>query len=208
MVRAIMAGRKSQTRRVLRPQPDFRGGQGDWLDPECWGWENAYGEHVAVTEIAPNAYQPGDRLWVREAFIGAAGYDRIPPSKWGNKPIWFCADGEPDRAVWWHLSKRARPSIHMPKAYARIWLDVTAVRVERLRDISEDGAIAEGCRPFFDHDNLVMEPSPNGGSLPMAPLRGPVDAYRTLWDSLNAKRPGCSWEANPWVAVVTFERSQ
>ena len=131
LVRAILEGRKTQTRRVakefvgrkdldniLRRFPKQSGGQ--------------YGE-------------PGDRIYVREAARSCRAYEvqGYPPSQWGNKPIWFEADGTPPGAetAW---ATKATPAIHLPMFAARIWLEITGVRVERLQDISEEDAITEG----------------------------------------------------------------
>lgn len=85
-----------------------------------------------------------------------------------------------------------------------ITLTVTDVRVQRIAEMTEDDAIAEGCRPFFDANNPEFHPTPDGhDDIEMWPLRGPVDAFRDLWNSLNAKR-GFGWDANPWVCALTF----
>lgn len=144
MVRALLAGTKTQTRRLLKPQP------GDMDRPfamEDGTWHVTDSRGCNMSPL-PVRYAVGDRLWVREAFIGARGYDDDPPSRFGNKPIWYCADGAPDREKWWHLSNRLRPSIHMPRWASRLTLTVTEVRVQRLQEISEEDAIAEGAEPM------------------------------------------------------------
>mgnify|MGYP003442140420 CR=1 FL=1 len=194
MVQALLAGRKSQTRRVLKPQPDFRGGVGDYHDAEEWGWEDEDGYHVSVLDICPNGFRVGDRLWVREAFIGPYAYEvnEYPPRDWGNKAIWFPADGpvpEKHAGQFWH---RARPSIHMPRWASRLTLTVTDVRVQRLQDISEADAVAEGCDAVL----ALTIKRPNG-----AHPGNPRECYCDLWNSLHG--PG-AWDANPWVVAVTF----
>ena len=176
MVRALLAGRKTQTRRV---------GPGVKLDDLDW---STIRTGTAKREHIKFPYAVGDRLWVRETFRGAAGYDDLSPAGFGNKPVWHEADGEPGEN-WWFLSKRAQPAIHMPRIYSRITLTVIDVRVQRLQEISEEDAEAEGVAP-------KLFGAEHGGEYRRA--------YITLWNTLNGARPGCSWSANPWVCAVTF----
>ena len=114
-----------------------------------------------------------------------------------DERLWCPAyDAQPAHAI--TPQGKTRVSIQMPKWASRLTLKVTQVRVERLQDISENDAIAEGCRPFFDHDNPEMI---NG--MPMAPLMGPIDVFTTLWDGINNK-PGTTWDDNPWIIAYTF----
>lgn len=185
MVRAILEGRKTQTRRVVKPQP---------VD----------GQHEF--RISLSEYVAGRLMWVRETwqyanwtedgepYIGYAADDsrilmRDAPDEWHerNCEIWeqlsapenYNIDG---RAA----DRRWRPSIHMPRWASRITLEIVSVRVERLRDISNTDAMAEGC-PEDRIDNL--------GS--------PETWFRLLWESINGAG---SWEANPLVWVITFKR--
>lgn len=190
MVRALLDGRKTQTRRVLKPQPNMLNGGRPLNDGRGSYSIEAGWKHLPCTR--------GDRLWVREAFIGHYAYEvnEYPPRDWGNKPIWFPADGPvPDKFAgqFWH---RARPSTHMPRWASRLTLTVTDVRVQRLQEISEADAVAEGCeatgwRPTYGNpDNAGFEES--------IPAK---DAFADLWSSLHG--PG-AWEANPWVAAYSF----
>ncbi|MGP1682855.1 MAG: hypothetical protein ACTS8S_11070, partial [Giesbergeria sp.] len=149
MVRALLDGSKTQTRRVIKDQSigerfshmteDGRAHL-EWLGTPCCGtgvWD--------VPEYSAQVACPyggiGDRLWVRETFRGCRAYEvqGYPPKDWGNKPIWFEADGAPPgRPDQW--ASRSRPSIHMPRWASRITLEVTGVRVERLQNISEADA--------------------------------------------------------------------
>lgn len=184
MVRALIDGRKTQTRRVLKPQPDYRGGAGDYIDPEEWGWEDEDGYHVSVLDIAPNGYRIGDRLWVRETWTAQMDHGwsiADARSRMHNEHILYRADGNDSGDGWW-------PSIHMPREFSRLTLIVTGVRVQRLQEISEADAVAEGCPCQTDDDLSGME------------ARG---WFRDLWDSLNAKR--APWDSNPWVVALTFE---
>ncbi len=204
MVRAMLDGRKTQTRRMLKPQPEYIESSGRWkwsLPPKTR--RNVTGGSVATGsrefwEYAPNGsfpYAVGDRLWVREAFIGPYAYEvnEYPPRDWGNKAIWFPADGpvpEKHAGQFWH---RARPSIHMPRWASRMTLTVTDVRVQRLQDISEADAVAEG----VIHDSFGGWRGHEGTiGYPTA-----IWAYHHLWNSLHG--PG-AWDANPWVVAVTF----
>ncbi|MFA7488583.1 MAG: hypothetical protein WCY72_10945 [Lysobacteraceae bacterium] len=201
MVRALLAGTKTQTRRVVKPQPEQgcigRFGPGNpFIRGERDATRCPYG-------------QPGDRLWVREAFSGPHCMDAtdecvaVQPSKWGEgSRIWYWADGNPTHGDW----TRPRPSIHMPRWASRILLDVTAVRVERLQDISEADAKAEGITPIWP-DGPRDDGGPNHFTVDVDPghLNGPTAAtvYRMLWELINGEG---SWGANPWVWVVEFKR--
>jgi hypothetical protein len=130
---------------------------------------------------------PGDQLWVKETFGTLTAWDNIPSrnlpiSLDASQPscdIFYQADGNP-----W--VKRWRPSIHLPRLASRIRIEITNVRVERLQEISEEDAKAEGVDAAFWH------PPPSAG-------------FMQLWESINAKR-GFGWEENPWVWVIEFRR--
>lgn len=127
MVRAILDGRKTQTRRVFVPPPPFA--PGDDIDVQ-----------LATGSIAPR-FAVGDRLWVRETWSGPYRMGDIPPRDWlPGLPIWYWADGAPAAGDW----TKPKPSIHMPRWASRITLEVTEVRVQRLQDISKEDARAEG----------------------------------------------------------------
>ena len=190
MVRALLAGTKTQTRRPLR--------EGAWLDPKegvirmC-----SVGNGVTGFQTVACPYgQPGDQLWVREQFAGSIAYERhgYPLREWGNK-IWYCADGEPRSGQW----TRPRPSIHMPRSLSRITLELTDVRVERLQDISEADALAEGVTPKWEPgcSGRLMEAFRGFSFRPAA------SAYADLWESINGAG---SWDANPYVWALSFKR--
>lgn len=214
MVRSILAGTKTQTRRVVKIDGlDFGGCNGDSLDdPSCWGLEDEDGrwwglaEGVAVDKVFRSPYgQPGDRLWVREAthrrpMLNLLTGEPLAPEHDGGA---YTADDEdvlnPDGfdIAWWY-SRRACPSIHMPRWASRITLDITGVRVERLQDISEADALAEGIVQLHD----------GGYGLPAGEhyhSADPRQSYLSLWEAING--PG-SVEANPWVWAVEFPRFQ
>ena len=190
MVRALLTGTKTQTRRPLR--------EGAWLDPKegvirmC-----SVGNGVTGFQSVACPYgAPGDQLWVREQFAGSIAYERhgYPLREWGNK-IWYCADGEPRSGQW----TRPRPSIHMPRSLSRITLELTDVRVERLQDISEADALAEGVTPKWEPgcSGRLMEAI--GGFS----FRPAASAYADLWEQINGAG---SWDANPWVWALSFKR--
>ena len=108
-----------------------------------------------------------------------------PPSQWGNKPIWFEADGTPPGAetAW---ATKATPAIHLPMFAARIWLEITGVRVERIQEITPDDCIAEGAWPVEQRE--------------LGRGHEAVSAFRELWEST-----GGDWDANPWVWAIDFK---
>lgn len=184
MVRAILAGTKAQTRRVVKPQPEWSEPATVWQHGDGHSGSGWYAHHSEYPEEGALHYrcpygQPGDRLWVRETHIdlGACCLYRAD------------ANAEQERALV-APGQRWMPSIHMPRSLSRITLEVTGVRVERLQDISEADAQAEGAEPMA-LDDL--------GNTWRTHKRG----YQSLWESING--PG-SWDANPWVWVIEFQR--
>lgn len=166
MVRAILNGTKTQTRRIVKPQPVHIDGLGTVMNPSV------------ITGNSCKHGKPGDTLWVRETWAHRAL--RVSGPEGYGCPV-FRAD-DVDRRLPsgpYNRVDRWRPSIHMPRWASRITLQITAVRVERLQDISEEDAIAEGVE------------------------FGAKESYRTLWDSINGAG---AWDANPWVWVIEFKR--
>lgn len=176
MVRAILEGRKTQTRRVAKPvkHPDL----GNLYTPGALLREHEP-QHV-INRACPYG-QPGDRIYVRETF------SQHPD--WGQ--LAFRADGEEfEDADGWLWGPKWMPSIHMPKALARIWLEVTGVRVERLQDISEEDAKAEGAR--FELASI--------DSVRIGATASFLSGFRNIWEST-----GGDWDANPWVWAIDFK---
>lgn len=168
MVRALLAGTKTQTRRSVKlPAPKSEHAQ--MLVPYC-----------------PHGV-PGDRLWVKETC-------RITTTMAGYKIRYRADDAElwPDTDGLCYDDHQWRPSIHMPRCASRILLEITAVRVERLNDISEADALAEGVNVHPDHHGK-----------PRTSIYGPVRAYCDLWESINGVG---TWALNPWVWVIEFRR--
>jgi hypothetical protein len=198
MVRAILAGTKTQTRRVMKPQP--LGGAPELLSHllelghQRWATDEAEEEEIWKCPYG----QPGDRLWVREAFIHEpADYCWEASVSIPSRPAStvYRADCEGDtRGAGW------KPSIHMPRALSRLTLEITGVRVERLQDISADDAVDEGIeRDRQPEDRVCLWRNYlTGGTTVVQTF-----SYETLWESING--PG-SWAANPWVWVVEFRR--
>jgi hypothetical protein len=200
MVRAILAGTKTQTRRLVRHVPL---GRAEWcpkVSTTGLAWV-AYSELTgAAHEWGPHpAYAaPGDRLWVRETWAVSRVFDRTRPSEIPTNtrdiPVWWAADGIAEES--WMNRGRWRPSIHMPRWASRLTLEVTSVRVERLQDISEEDAVAEGAAtPRAVKSMRLM----HGGSAEHADARV---WFKHLWDEINGTR--APWASNPWVWVVGF----
>lgn len=208
MVRAILEGRKTQTRRVIRD-----------IDK----WDRAYlndsrrvGKPVGEVEffyypscgggkIEPPYGRSGDSLWVRETWGTEIQYGGVRPSRLPSDiKIFYRTDGEGQRGL-----DRWRPSIFMPRWASRITLMVTNVRVERVQDISEDDAIAEGIQRFdYGPDSYKPEYRTicfGTQELALGAMHTTAKgAFSRLWDSINSKS-GYSWASNPWVWVVEFE---
>ena len=192
MVRAILAGTKTQTRRIVKPRLDRDLGRdlGCELAPREIAGEVNGGDYS-------NAYcAPGDRLWVREAWriLGESPDDTL--DMFDRDDVQYRADEDQS-----YIDKY-RPSIHMPRRFSRITLEVTGVRVERLQDISEEDAKAEGAAhriaPGGDL-SAVFDALPGEEAAPI----GYQAHFRDLWESINGAE---SWAADPWVWVVSFRR--
>jgi len=196
MVRAILDGRKTMTRRPLKWQTKksnwrFAGMKTDLGYPASRGFLWA-GFYLGIDSMSPgyfkSPYQPGDRLYVRETWADHLDWDHynelMPKTK-----ILYRADREYPVSRW-------RPSIHMPKWAARIWLEVTDVRVERLQDITEEESIKEGfaCR---DWRSMAYYKDSDGYA---------ANVFSGGWDAIYAER-NFGWAVNPWVWVIEFEKS-
>lgn len=233
MVRALLRyeNPKTQTRRVVSPQPPaecgihYMLGNESWLPPEdrnplrhsweAWGgplFDARPEGHLCGSHCVKSPYgAPGDRLWVREAWRVGKPHDQKPPrdilpplvARGHGVTVLYEAGGwrsvgpegrdepvYPDDAPVPEWAGKLRPGMFMPRAFSRITLEVTDVRVERLQDCTESDAEAEGVFPMFPDD-----------------VRGAshVFAYSRLWDEINGAR---AWAVNPWVWVVEFKRVQ
>ena len=219
LIPSMLDGRKTQAMFPMKPQPErwladhldsgFR--QMVHFGEGLWGAACTQGDVSACrgedTIRCPYG-KPGDRLYVRETWqaydpgvgpvvLGARMRCYAHPAVEGESEIEYRAD-YPERTITW------RPSIHMPKWAARIWLEITGVRVERAQDISEEDAIAEGVQYVVDKfarcDDGTMDSCEQ-----MALSLDPRRTFSLLWDTLNAKR-GYSWESNPFVWVIEFKK--
>lgn len=176
MVQAILEGRKTQTRRVVKPQREkFSIG----FQPNTWFYGAGDDGVIDVDGVIGCPYgQPGDHLWVRETWAGdeytGFAYKASEPNAlpFGEECVF----------------DNWKPSIHMTRSASRITLEIVNVRLERVREISEQDAKAEGVN-FVSCDA--------GGNS--------IDLFANLWDSINTKR-GYAWDTNPWVWVVEFKR--
>lgn len=221
MVRALLDGSKTQTRRVMKPQPEpvpHRPGDYQW---PC----NAFQSMVSVADTrAPGAHgmagdacphgAHGDRLWVRETFVAFGRWEtRFSDKK--KRDEWHFVDMTLELGLQYRfdgadLSKKRyagatptwciRPSIFMPRASSRILLEIVSVRVERLQDISDADIAAEGIdmdalTEAQDRYDIVCKGS---GACGRATER---TAWRDLWEST-----GGDWDANPWCWAITFKR--
>lgn len=204
MVRAILDGRKTQTRRVMRIPAEFDAGTA-WADPGigCGGYLKALRGGGTVERIYPN-YQVGDRLWVRETWgvnsgpgvrCTEAARPNVALPSGGWSPVVFRATTE-GYAWGMYGPPKWRPAIHMPRTASRLTLTVTGVKVERLQEITEEDAVAEGapCCAMDDDGNFYER-------LESGRFRC---GFAGLWDSINGKREGFGWDANPWVVAVSF----
>lgn len=242
MVLAILSGSKTQTRRAMRAQPS----EHHWQSIP--GYELKRSKIVTINERCAVKFshsipqnrewdtaldwllcpygQPGDQLWVREAWRTLKQWDSMPPRDLGEgSGLWFQADRteEDARNI---FAGKLRPGMFMPRWASRIQLEITGVRAERLQSISEADAMAEGCAADIPTvwwqgykdcgDNMGWIHQQAEGETPpawmiephrMAPTpwldRSARDHYRTLWASINGFE---SWDANPWVWVIEFRR--
>lgn len=196
MVMALLAGTKTQTRRIVKPQPDTSDGRPLEVS---YGWPGLARSGMEYHNITPPYGRPGDVLWVRETLY----YDDHSGDEWcyqaGHEIVECDFTG-----ILAQPNKKAIPSNHMPFIACRLFLQINSVRVERLQDISETDAIAEGvyCYSLDDPDQTdyknYLHKGDDDWGLPAA-----VKSYETLWQKINGPE---SWQANPYVWVVDFEK--
>lgn len=180
MVKAILIGMKTESRRVIKPQPD---GWPVFHDGEWWQAKNAY-IHQDVRIRCPYGI-PGNRLWVRETH----GLCKFPGTEtsFGHTKVLYRADGETsyDIGKW-------RPSIHMQRWASRITLEVISIKVRRIQSILPSETVKEG---MATEQHISEETR----------IRFAYDRFPELWNSINAKR-GFGWDVNPWVWVIEFRK--
>ncbi len=192
MVQAILEGRKTQTRRILKPQPEQSNVILDGIKQNVFMLKDCATPKGWLQHKLHN-FKIGDILWVRETW----------QTTWNeNKKSWdtiYKADGgywiDDDGIMKW------KPSIYMPKKRARIFLEVSNVRVERLRDISEEDAIAEGFGPVIN--DKYPAPGKFINHLNNHHMFNAIDSFASMWVKLNGKG---AWKSNPWVWVYEFKQ--
>lgn len=201
MVRAILEGRKLQTRRVIKPQPPercFRPVEefgGWWWTGESY-LDAYYPEEEKVVKCPYG--QPETRLWVREAWKPTRSFTAL-----GTSYVRYRADDSRAEVVhgeYGRAGDRWRPSIHMPRWASRITLELTEVRVQRLQDISEAEAKAEGAVNLGEAGAFASKQLGIGHEVHRL-------YFQDLWNSINSKR-GFGWNTNPWVWALSFRRLQ
>jgi len=228
MVQAILDGRKTQTRRVVKPQPLTHGRTDSrvriYQRGEKWEVADTFSnDGFSCLDSFKCPYgQPGDVLWVREEhyMFGHWEHDLVSERKTCRQAWMFLPDSNEvrffdnppmacrntkEKKVKFKQEWNKRLARYMPKAACRIFLQVKSLRVERLQDISENDAVAEGIEPV---DSMLYPPHEygfrfknylqNSNSICL-----PKASFMTLWQSINGPE---SWDANPWVWVVEFER--
>lgn len=195
MVRAILDGRKTVTRRLIKPQPS--------KGKDCVGWciDSTSGKEIGCAgfgrygniEFFRPPYQIGDIIYVREAWFNN-GSRYMYRANYSESEKFYCNGKE--IAMKWH------PSIHMPKEAARIWLKVTDVRLEKLREVTEEQAAKEGA---IDNRGFIHSPDNEYDEIHTA-----REHFEKIWDSTIQKQDlnQYGWDANPWVWVIEFERCE
>lgn len=195
MIRALMAGTKTQTRRSVKPQPPEGIVRHCWYDAPLYGFTKDR-DVSADWHIARLLACKGDRLWVREAWKPHSTFDHLPPRDIPQSKVFYLADGGYSPS-----GSRGRPGIFMPRWASRLTLTVADVRVERLQDISRDDAIAEGLIKDQTASPLAVEMGCDWSFEGDTRFGSPVSAYAALWDHINGAG---AWVSNPWVVAYTF----
>jgi hypothetical protein len=205
MVQAILRGEKTQTRRIIKPQPTAEvfsaiiGGY-DNIPKMARFWTKREPNNPLIEDIKLK-YNVGDILWVRETWHPKR---HNMPTGWKYEyKATAKEDGNPTDEPW-------KPSIFMPKEACRIFLKLTKIRIERLNDITEDDAIAEGIERWTE-ERMKSKPThykvyfQNCKAEDLCSYTScPIDSYETLWQKINGEK---SWEENPFVWVYEFERT-
>lgn len=193
MVRALIDGRKTVTRRIVKERPGHRiDVTRNSIPVYVTGAPDDGGEPIRCPYGVPE-----DRLWVKETYAFSKAFDRtkpreVPGIQGDRGTVWWAADGAEEES--WINRGRWRPSIHMPRWASRTTLEIVDVRVERLQDITEEDARAEGVTPF--------RKDPEGDCWTDGTYR---TAFEFLWNEINGWNPN-SWESNPWVWRIEFRR--
>lgn len=197
MVRAVLSGQKTQTRRPMKPIPvypdAFDGLRREIHDGQVHFW--ASGAELPAHKFRCPYGQPDDRLWVKETHARHPQFAEVA----------YRADGEEFEdadGFTWH--PKWTPSIFMPRALCRITLEITDIRVERVQNITSDGAIAEGAYEVRKVGDDIAHATWTMDGLDWR-YDTPREVFAATWDSLYAT-DGLGWDVNPWVWVITFKR--
>lgn len=195
LIKASLEGIKTETRRVIKPQPY----QNEYEPRMLHICRNGISRTITKNYFLDKCKygKPGDLFYIRETFYEYGnwdeGYCSDGNNDWrGSEKYKYLEDKEdmcfledyPGAPVW-----RKKPGIHMPRKAARYWFEITNIRVERLQDITEEGALKDG---GWKYSNCPYH-------------KAPEKSFRYLWDSINKKR-GYAWETNPWVWVITYKK--
>lgn len=213
MVRAILAGKKTQTRRLIKPQPTEEG-RGLIGHVKMCGHFGAHVFGPCMVKLVPSPYcKAGDRLWVREAFaysvrdpdshhegFSEETHDAVYRATQEHEGEWTHYNGDGTQTA---TKPTWRPGIHMPRWASRITLEVVEIRVQRLNEITETDAAAEGVEPFFKRFPEIGRDQ-RITSRELARDAEHRASFAVLWDEINGDR--ALWVSNPWVWAVTFKR--
>lgn len=202
MVRAILAGRKTQTRRIMKPlrTANLPSSPGNWkLEYDANGFGGLVERGEGWTSCVPlprSRYGvPGDRLWMRETWAVEVGLETVRAAHLDDTETVFYRADDSHRGPLTDRAGRGRPGIHMPRWASRITLPVVDIRGQRLNDISEEDARAEG----FSPDPI---PCLVNGKLATVAFFDPIRWFAALWDGINV--PHAPWSSNPWVYAISF----
>lgn len=235
MIRAILEGRKTQTRRVVNPQPDgrldheprevaeFYGTGTDIKTNRAW-FVTRDAKHNPVCsfragkdsiggDYACQYGSVGTRLWVRETWAAHEYYDCRKPISIPDgvtiecleSPHGVITEGDGHRPIESGERGKWRPSIFMPRWASRMTLEITEVRVERVQEISEADAMAEGVASNGREADKGRQFQDYNRKSEFCSFISARSSFRSLWDSINAKR-GFGWNVNPWVWAITFKK--
>jgi len=189
MIRAILEGRKSQTRRVIKFPPDFTGEE-VWPNGSLGVKYSAHFDGVDIVKRLRPRWNVGDRLWVRETWRPKT---HSFPTGW---PYEYRAtaeqDGTPTDGIW-------KPSIFMPREASRLTLEIADIRAERLQDMYEDDAIVEGVEVIYTDSGAFYHNYGKSGGY----FSNPIDSFASLWDSINGEG---AFAQNPFVWAITFKQ--
>lgn len=199
MVKAILEGRKTQTRRVIKPIPQWVYEAGKAFDSN----KNPYLQ-MGLNDDSGASWSKkchygkvGDRLWVRETFAEYFSIHTPDDPDYLYKASDYSSDDYRLKDIKW------TPSIFMPKHACRLKLEITDIRVERVQEISPEDAVKEGIK-VVSHPSAIQELWGIENLNYMCPM--PDEAFSYLWNSINGKKEDCSWDNNPYVWVIEFKR--